>query len=110
MIRRPVGRPRRVIRPAPIWVRDNPRKLDADQILMIRSTRHLTDLPELDQQAYRRLIRAGHRYIGELEYVPADELRTLVGARPYIDLRAAVHAQGIEIGIRAREKVYVPGP
>jgi hypothetical protein len=107
---RPLGRPRKVIRAAPIWVRDNPRKLSDDEILSIRSTRHLTDLPELDEQAYRRLIRAGHRYIGEMAHVPPDELRALVGARPYVDLRAAAAEQGIEIGIRARERVYVPGP
>lgn len=96
-------------KPSPIWVRANPRQLPADEIVAIRQTAHLTDVP-MPRMAYRALIRAGHRYVGELAYVEPGEVRYYEGMilDCFRQLTAIVRDYGIEIGGRHRERVYVP--
>ena len=93
----------------PIWVRANPRSLSAAQIAAIRETRHLTDL-DVGPLAYRCLIRAGHRYAGELAYIPEADVSGYIGMGPvsYDRLQRALSEVGIEIGSKVRVRVWAP--
>jgi hypothetical protein len=98
-------------RPCPIWVRANPRGLTAQEIAHIRGTRHLTEV-DMPKRVYRALIRAGHRYVGELAYVKLEELKSL----PWMEVRDLPHLKrvlrlcfDVEIGGKVgRERVFAP--
>lgn len=92
-----------------IWVRANPHKLSPEELADIRATRHLTDLA-LTRTSYRALIRAGHRYAGELAYLTPAAVRALplMDDRLYRNVYMTLHGVGVVIGSRARERVHVP--
>lgn len=89
----------------PAWVRDNPYRLSSTQIAGIRSTRHLTDVP-LPNRLFGALLRAGHRYSGELSYMTFDELAAVpgVGHTGAAIVRRVLEDAGHKLGTMAYDR------
>ena len=89
----------------PAWVRDNPYRLNSTQIAGIRSTRHLTDVP-LPNRLFGALLRAGHRYSGELSYMTFEEVAGVPGVGPSgaAIIRRVLEDAGHRLGTMAYER------
>ena len=90
------------------WIRVNPKGLSPEQVAVIRKGPHLTDV-DLSGYVVRALLRAGHRWAGELRYMSEDEVRAvhLIGPSAVAELKWRLGAVGVEIG-GARKRVFYP--
>ncbi len=86
-----------------IWVRHNPQRLSSADLAWVRGTKHLAeDDVVLDDRVYHSLVRHGHRYIGELEFLCREELLDMVTEGQIPAIRKELARHSTHIGCRRK--------